>query len=79
MILTKHKLTDVELEALGYELTMSSLDGTLTEQRYDELVELLMTEDIYPDAGIAIILDGKPAWRAKHVKRYNIQASFRTA
>jgi hypothetical protein len=79
MTLTQKQLTDTELEDLGRELTLSAFDGTLTEKRYDELVELLINEKTYPDVAMSIILDGLPAWRAKHIKRYNIKAAIRAA
>ncbi len=73
MISTNEQLTNTELENLGCELTFSSLDGTLTEKRYDELVSLLIDSNTYPDVAMGIIADGKPAWREKHYKRYNRQ------
>jgi hypothetical protein len=79
MTLIKNQLTQTEHDELDYELTMSAAYGTLTEQRYDELVEILVTDDIRPNSLLSIILEGKPEWRGKYIKRFNIQAGIRTA
>ncbi len=74
MILTVDKeLTESQRKELALELSFGSFDGTLTESRYDEIVELLFQYTKDADVRMGILSDGKPAWREKHYKRYNRQ------
>jgi hypothetical protein len=70
-LVLEKKLSDTELEQLGIELSLSALDGTLTEKRYDELVHILLEYVSYPDARMGIIVSGQPEWQEKHFKRLN--------
>ncbi len=72
-LILEKKLSDDELLELGIELSLSALDGTLTEERYDELVGILLEHETMGDAAMGIIVSGKKEWREKHLKRYNYQ------
>lgn len=64
MIAIQH--TQQEIDALNFELSVSSSRGTLTEQRYDEIMAVLLPLASIPDAWAGLILCGKPEWRKKH-------------
>lgn len=72
-LVLEKKLSDNELQELGIELSLSTLDGTLTEARYDELVGILLEHETMGDVAMGIIVSGQAAWREKHFKRYNHQ------
>jgi hypothetical protein len=59
----------INAERAGIELIESILDGTLTETRYDLLIEAIAENGI-DEAFAGAIYQGKPAWREKHYKRY---------
>jgi hypothetical protein len=66
MIVTQY--TQQEIYDLGTELNLSSSLETLTEQRYDEILTILLPLTDIPDARVGLILCGKPEWRKKHGK-----------
>ena len=72
MILETKKLSHEQLEEIGLEFIEAILDGTMTEARYDQIIEIAAEDITVPDAFVGMIYQGKPAWREKHYKRYNI-------
>jgi hypothetical protein len=69
-LVLEKKRSDIELKDLGIELSLSALDGTLTEARYDELVRILLEDEEMGDVIMGVILTGQPEWREKHFKYY---------
>ncbi len=61
----------INAEDAGVELIESILAGTLTEARYDLLIEAIAKNGI-DEAFAGAIYQGKPAWREKHYKRYGL-------
>jgi hypothetical protein len=66
----KPQLTDADYEALDAEITISCVNGTLTEARYDEVVELLLPRCVFSDEAMTLIHLGKDAWTKKWLKRF---------
>jgi hypothetical protein len=64
----REMLTQNEKVELEVELFSSALDGALTEQRYDEIMVILLPLADIPDAQATLLLFGKPEWREKHYK-----------
>jgi hypothetical protein len=60
--------TPTEKADLDEELFVGAVRGTLTEQRYDEILAILLPLTDIPDARVGLILCGKPEWRKKHGK-----------
>jgi hypothetical protein len=80
MTLTIDKtLTEDQRAELALELAFGSIEGTLTESRYDEIVEILFQYNKDGDARMGIISEGQPAWRKKHLERYNAVTAMQTA
>jgi hypothetical protein len=65
--------SQTELQELGLEAFESMLNGSLTESRYDQIIEIVAANNPMPETLYAMIMDGKPAWREKHIKRFKIQ------
>jgi hypothetical protein len=61
--------TDDQLQEMGTEFYVSLLSGTLTEQRYDEIVEVASWQGIN-EGFLEMIMQGEPQWRQKHLLRY---------
>jgi hypothetical protein len=53
-----------ELEA---ELFLGVVQGTLTEQRYDEILAVLLPYTTFPEARASLISCGKSKWREKYL------------
>jgi hypothetical protein len=70
-LILEKKLNDAELKDLGIELSLSSLNGTLTQKRYDELVRILLEDETMGDVIMGVILTGRPEWRVKHINFYS--------
>jgi nucleoid DNA-binding protein len=63
------KLSPAEINALNYELGMT-FDTTLTEQRYNELMDaLLPTLEGSPDAQGTLEGFGQLEWRKRRIER----------
>jgi hypothetical protein len=65
----KPQRTDAELAALDLELTLTGLDGTLTEARYDEIVAVLLPHCQFIDAAMTMLTLGEVQWRQKWHRR----------
>jgi hypothetical protein len=60
--------TQQEINDLDTELLFGCVQGTLTEQRYDEIIAILLPITTIPDARAGLILCSKPEWRKRHGK-----------
>ncbi len=73
-LILEKKLSETELQALGLEFFESALNNTLIESRYDEIIEMIAAHAPISDVLYAMIMDGKPAWREKHLKRFQVRS-----
>jgi hypothetical protein len=65
----RRPLTDAEIDALDFELG-TTFDTTLTEERFNELVDLLLpTLEGFPDAQGTLLGFGKKEWRERRFSR----------
>ena len=71
LITDKTKMSPQELENLSVEFIESMLEGTITQRRYDQIIELL-AEIRIDESLIEMIYQGPKAWRKKHFRRFNI-------
>jgi hypothetical protein len=74
------QLAGADYEALDIEITISCVNGTLTEARYDEIIELLLPRCVFSDEAMTLIRLGKDSWAIKWIKRfkdYNFPGSLR--
>ncbi len=71
LITDKTKMSPQELENLSVEFIESILEGTITERRYDQIIELLAEVKI-DESLVEMIYQGSSAWRKKHFRRFNI-------
>ncbi len=72
LVLESQKLSDAQLQDLGVEFIESILDNTMTEARYDQIIEIAAQYDTMDEAFVGMIYQGEPAWREKHYRRYKI-------
>jgi hypothetical protein len=57
-----------EKTELEVELYLGVVQGKLTEQRYDEILAVLLPLETMPEVQASLISCGKPEWRKKHGK-----------
>jgi hypothetical protein len=55
------------------ELDTELLVGPLSEQRYDEIMAILLPHTAISDDKLTLICSGKKEWREKHLKALNFQ------
>jgi hypothetical protein len=69
-IMNKPQLTNDQLEALGIDLMLQTATKTLTEARFDEIVETFISANVPIENLIQTIAQGAPAWRVKYTQRF---------
>ncbi len=69
LVIDKPRLTDIQLQELNTELIISAGTNTLSEQRFDEIVEVFAEYD--PDNLIYILVQGDVVWRQKYATRFS--------
>jgi hypothetical protein len=62
--------TTPNYDLLDLELFIGTVEKTLTEARYDEIITLLAEANLPDEIFAQSIFQGKPAWQDKHWKRY---------
>ncbi len=65
------KYTQAELEKIGIEFALSISAGTLTQARYDEIINIAASHQTMPEALLGLIMDGRSEWQEKHLKRFS--------
>jgi hypothetical protein len=60
----------MDYNQLDLELLISAVDNTLTEARYDEIINLLAQANLPDEIFAQAIFQGKTPWQQKHWKRY---------
>jgi hypothetical protein len=59
----------IENNGLERELVLSSMNDTLTEARYNEILDELLPSIEVPDAVAMLMGFGEPEWRKRYVER----------
>jgi hypothetical protein len=67
-VMNKPQLTNDQLEALGIDLMLQTATKTLTEARFDEIVETFISANVPIENLIQTIAQGAPAWRVKYTQ-----------
>jgi hypothetical protein len=69
LVIDKPRLSDIQLQELNIELITSAGTNTLTEQRFDEIVEAFAECD--SQNLIYVLVQGDVAWRQKYAARFS--------
>lgn len=67
---------NVTQNQLTHEFYTSLFDNTLTQARYDEIIEESISQGLMADTLLGMIWQGQPTWREKHIERLNIKTAM---
>ncbi len=70
LVIEKSETTQNQLTHEFYTLLF---DNTLTQARYDEIIDHSIRLGLMADTLLGMIWQGQPAWREKHIKCLNIE------
>lgn len=62
-------MNEQQLSTFERELVVEGLSGRLTEQRYNEILDVLLPNTSVPDARATLKGFGEPAWRERREAR----------
>lgn len=71
LIAEKPTVTSQQLLELDIELITLAASGALTEERYDQIVDVFMVADAAPETVANIIFQGDQNWRKKYARYFS--------